>query len=124
MKKKVNKNLLKHRRGQDESGASLRRLFPSVNAIAIDLVYQSPEGFELDSERREFGPEDEVDLSANCPGACGVGEMDLEGKVREMIGARRTEADSRALCREPAGARPCGCELRARLQIEYQDASA
>lgn len=128
-KKKVNKNELKQRRGLQERrltdpANTLRRYFPNVEHLTIELSYRNAEGFVLDEESRAFAQDDTIDLSASCPGRCGTGRMDLAGKIRDMVSNGQQRADSRALCREPIAAgtsEGCGCELMCRLQIAYRE---
>src|SRR5690348_12319019 len=119
--KTINKNDQKVRRAQAERDKPpLSAVYPGVEHLAVRLDFYSPEGSILLKQDREFSPDDIVDLSAPCPGRCGDGRMDLEGKLAELIRRREVSSENRAQCRRPIyadAAEICGCELRCSINI-------
>jgi hypothetical protein len=121
--KTVNKNQEKAARNRREAGRPLSSLYPNVQRLVLDLSFVSPQGDLISEDQIQAGPSDVVDLAAPCPGRCGDGSMDLQGKVDEIVRRHETSSESRGRCARPAfgSGDPCGTELRARIDITYLD---
>lgn len=121
----LNKNQQKVFRGQ-EAGRErppLSASYPNVERLMVDLVFTNPQGDVLAERRNEWGPSDPVDFAAPCPGRCGDGRMDLEGKIQETVRRLSADAEGRGKCNRPiyaGAAEVCGCELRARIRVSYK----
>lgn len=123
----LNKNQQKVVRGQ-EAGRErppLSASYPAVERLLVELVFSNVQGDIIEERSAEWTPSDPVDFSAPCPGRCGDGKMDLEGKIGETIRRQAPEAEGRGKCLRPiyAGASEvCGIELRARIRVTYKPA--
>src|SRR5206468_856123 len=114
IQKSHNKNLKKVMRGQSEA-VILGTRYANVQRLDIQLDFISPEGVLLSSENRSFTPNDPMDLTADCPGRCGNGRMDLEGKINQIINSGQVSCDTQGLCQEIIYAdmkEVCGTQLR------------
>lgn len=122
--KTINKNDAKVRRAQAVlDRPAMSALYSDVDRLSVQLDFYSPEGHILLQQNRQFQPSDIVDFEAPCPGRCGNGRTDLEGKLRSMIERRETESQARAKCPETiiAGEQDvCGTELRCQIRISYR----
>ena len=99
-------------------------LYGDVQQLSVQMEFLSPEGHVVLQQNRRFGPSDIIDFEAPCPGRCGNGRTDLEGKLRSMIERKETSSQARAKCPETllAGAQDaCGTELRCQITISYKD---
>jgi hypothetical protein len=120
--KQLSKNEEKVRRG-NARGLPLSQSFPQVEQLDVELSFASRDGVLLSEEHRTFTGDDPIDLSASCPGRCGEGKMDLEGKVRDVTSRREERSESRAVCPLPiygGSSEPCACELRCRIEVRYR----
>ena len=120
--KTVNKNEEKALRNRRQAGQMLSSAYPGVQRLTLDLEFISPQGDLISQDQVDAGPSDIVDLSAPCPGRCGDGSMDLQGKVEDIVRRHETRSESRGRCARPAFGTgdPCGTELRARIAVSYQ----
>ena len=109
-------------RNRQQAGRQLSAIYPNVQHLTLDLEFVSPQGDLISQDQVQAGPSDVVDLSAPCPGRCGDGSMDLQGKVEDIVRRHETNSESRGTCARPAFGTgdPCGTELRARIEIAYQ----
>lgn len=121
------KNEQKVQRAEEEarrarSIGSIAQRFPEVQRLAVKLQFLSPQGQVLAEEVRELRPADPVNLSAPCPGRCGVGKFDLAAKIESVVTARQNLAEASGVCQEPlyAGSPDsCGCKLNCRIEVTY-----
>ena len=109
-------------RNRRESGRALSAIYPNVQRLTLDLEFLSPQGDLISQDQIDAGPSDVVDLSAPCPGRCGDGTMDLQGKVEDVVRRHETASESRGKCARPAFGTgdPCGTELHAHIGIAYE----
>lgn len=119
-----NKNEMKVQRRQDEDrrGTMLGQMYPNVGRLKVRLAFVTPRGEPAGEETRVIGQRDEANLSASCPGPCGVGTFNLGAKLASMVEAGETAADSSAKCqaeRYGSVGEPCGYELRCHIDVEY-----
>jgi hypothetical protein len=66
---------------------------------------------------------DEADFRVDCPASCGDGRMDLEAKIKDVVGRKQTDADARGKCNRilyPGSPDICGTELRCHIKVAYQ----
>lgn len=104
------------------SAGTLGTRFPSVDHLKVSLEFRGAQQQVLGSEIRDFRPGDPCNFSAACPGQCGVGKFNLEGKIEKVIEGREVRAEGTGKCQEPlyAGAASvCGCELKCKIEINY-----
>lgn len=123
--KTINKNDEKVRRLQAiQDRPAMSVLYSEVERLSVQMDFYSPQGHLLLQQTREFNPSDTIDFAAPCPGRCGDGRMDLEGKLVSMIQRHETSSQSRAQCGQTftAGSSDlCGCELRCNIDISYRN---
>jgi hypothetical protein len=125
--KHLNKNdeRLKRRDAQEyvmRSAGSLQTRFPTVSHLDIQMDFVSVQGHVLNSERRTFQPDSTLKFTADCPGRCGNGTMDMESVVNQMITSRQTSRSTNGFCRQtlyPGSSETCNCELRCKITAEY-----
>lgn len=121
------KNVLKVMRRQEQGrGSHLEDLFPTAGLLKIQLKFVSPQGHVVGEETRVFKPESVCDFSAACPGNCGTGQFNLEGKVREVVEGALPSSESSGKCPVPryGGTEPCGVELKCRIEATFRAAPA
>lgn len=123
-KKGPNKNQERVARGNvDRNRAPLGTVYPQVAELVVDLEFVSQEGHVLENETRNFGPDDPLDLTLDCPGRCGNGTMDLAGKVENVVRNLQTEAEGRATCPMlvfAGSSETCGTQLVANIGVKYR----
>src|ERR1044071_9333696 len=130
--KHLNKNeeRLKRRDAQDfqsRNAGTLGSRFPTVSRLDIQMEFTSTQGHVLGSEIRNFRPDSRLMLSADCPGRCGNGRMDVESVVSQMINNRQTARDTKGLCKQTlfaGSSETCNCELKCKITAEYFPPSA
>jgi len=118
---------LKHQRHQNSgtpnnSNQSLAHIFPTVNFLSIYLSYRTAENKIIEDQKREIGPQEYYDSSADCPGNCDEGRMGLKEKIESMVQNKETECHSRAVCKQPTYVNPddiCGCKFECQIKIRY-----
>lgn len=121
------KNELKLQRGEAEerrarSAGTIAQRFPQVERLTITLSFLSPQSAPLGDEKRVFKTSDAPDFSAPCPGRCGGGKFDLEGKVSAVLDARQPVAEATGVCQQPlyAGSPDvCGARLQCKIEATY-----
>jgi hypothetical protein len=97
-------------------------LFPSVEKLTVRLTFLSPRGEPAGEESRQFGANDPIDLTAACPGSCGVGTFDLQTKVAAVLAAAEPASEASGKCQTPrygSNSEPCGYELRCKIDAVY-----
>lgn len=112
---------------RERSLAPLSVLYPGVERLIVRLEFLGPQQQPLGQETREFGKDDRCRLVVSCPGQCGVGFFNLEGKVSQVIESKSAVSESSGKCQEPlyAGASSlCGCMLKCALQVVYAEEPA
>ena len=120
-----NKNLAKVRRAENQRNRQqLSDVYPNVERLSVNLRFVSPQGHILADTRRQFGPSDVLDLEAPCPGRCGDGRMDLDGKIDSAIQQHATSSEGRGRCNRPvymgSASEECGTELQCRIEVSYR----
>lgn len=104
------------------SAGSLADHFPQVERLIVSLQFLSPQGQVLSEEKRVFLPAEAYNISAPCPGRCGVGNFDLEAKVSNLVETRQPGAEASGVCQEPlyAGSPDvCGTKLQCKIEVVY-----
>ena len=121
IKKSPNKNQERSQRSQ-ASFLPLKSYFPEIERLIVDIRYSSKQGHLLQDDHHEYGPSDPVSFVAPCPGGCGDGTTDLQGKIDSVV--RQHESDSRfqARCMQPiySASEPCGCEIEGKVSVIYR----
>lgn len=111
---------------RERSRGRLGDAFQQVERVTVRLELVSPQGAPLaEPETRSFKASDRADFSVPCPGRCGQGSFNVEGKVQSMIEANAPSAEASGTCQEPlyAGATEvCGVRLKCRIDIQYAEA--
>ncbi len=121
-----NKNEKKVLRAEDERRQGSRVLgndYPLIKRVSVQLKFLNPQRAVIGEETRAFGASDRFDFSAPCPGSCGEGTFDLEGRIAKMVEGREASAEANGKCqRQRYGSPdPCGCELNCRIDVVYSD---
>lgn len=116
------KNELKVLRGRPERQNTLRSRFPEVARVSLALRFTGERGQVFDEVRRVVQPDEGLDLSAACPGRCGVGNFSFDALVTEAVASRKNLIESSAVCAEPLAPglpQTCGCTLDCRVDLEF-----
>lgn len=112
---------------KERQAGLLKERFPEVQRVRIHLEFKNPQGQTLDTQSREFGPEQTPDFAAPCPGRCGTGSFALDGKLQTMVEGRQPLAEVSGTCQEPlyaGAAEHCGLKLQCRIEVVYSAAAA
>ena len=119
-----NKNEQKVMRARSaENQTRLGAEYPSIKQLKIRLVFMGEHQNVIEEKNLVLGPADAAVFTVPCPGRCGQGTFDLEGKISETAAAGRPFSESGAKCAEAlyaASQDACGCEVKCRMEIEYQ----
>jgi hypothetical protein len=102
---------------------TLRSYFQDVERLVIDFQCISKQGDVLQSEHQEYGPDDKIMFTIACPGGCGDGQVNLHGKISDLVSGRKNMGDGQAKCAKPlySSDEICGSETKCRFSLEYRD---
>lgn len=113
---------------RERSRGRLGDAFPQVERLTVRLELHSPQGAPLaEPETRTWKAPDRTDFAVPCPGRCGEGSFNLEGKITSMIETHVPSAEASGVCQQPlyAGATEvCGVQLKCKIEVQYAEAKA
>ncbi|MBI5209146.1 MAG: hypothetical protein HY927_04140 [Elusimicrobia bacterium] len=117
---KVRRNMEAER--QTRGGVTLSQRFPNVERLTVKLEILGPQKQLFSKATRAFGPSDRCEFSVPCPGRCGGGSFDLEGKLTAVLTAGQTVTEATGICQQPiypGASEVCGCQLRCGIEASY-----
>lgn len=111
---------------RERSKGRLGDAFPQVERLTVRTEILSPQGAQLaEPETKVYKTGDRADFAVACPGRCGQGSFNLEGKIQSVIESNAPSAEASGTCQEPlyAGASEvCGVQLKCRIEVQYAEA--
>lgn len=94
-----------------------------MERLTVALRFLTPQGAILGEKSFNLGPDGQVDFHVECPGPCGDGQMDLGGKIADVIGRGETQSEGRGQCAQilyAGSPDTCGCQLHCQIQVTYR----
>ena len=108
---------------QAKSQVAFGARYSQARSLTVVLTFSGPQGQSFGQETRTFSPQDPCDFAVPCPGRCGVGSFDLEGKIDAVIAAQEQQSQASGVCQEvlfAGSADTCGCKLDCAITVAYR----
>jgi hypothetical protein len=105
---------------QTQAAGTLSTRFPALRSLKLHYVFKTVQGVVLQDDEDSLQPGDAFQLSADCPGACGMGKFDFGTGVCEAIARGQDTGAVEFACAHSqygGGSNPCGCVARLEFAV-------
>jgi hypothetical protein len=100
---------------QTQAAGTLSSRFPALRGLKLHYTFKNLQGVILQDDEDSLQPGDAFQLTADCPGACGLGKFDFGTGVADALGRGQDTGAVEFACAHSqygGGSNPCGCVAR------------